>query len=199
VKVSEQGCKTNSAVALEFSFYISTSTVDSILCKIGSLEHQEKVTMLMKRWKRSQLRGKDKSQSDTPSPCLCVPLHLNCDPVLCSEAPSHATLQALGCEQLAKSEHNEPKVLVECTLSDIRKAALQRCSTCSILYTGLQNPKSRRRRGNDDDVQVRIKTNGNVDVYNTLNGYFDGEYDFLASASSGALKFSSWIVNGPFS
>jgi hypothetical protein len=142
----------------------------------------------------------DKMSADTP--CVCHRLHYSCNPSTCCEAakrkPRKKQLQAILPEE--SSAPSEQRTLMECTLKDIRQAAVNRCLTCGILYAGLNAPLNTRTLWisdeKEDDLLVSIKSSTDfVQIYSGPDRGKYGKYatfTFCASKDSGKLLHWSY-------
>lgn len=118
---------------------------------------------------------------DALTQCPCFSLHKRCNPITCNKAPSREKLA----QESSQTGSIPPRWAVGCTLSALRRSALQGCFTCGIYYAGLSIPGYFAYRGNEDHIQVKIKNNGaDVYAYNTANDYVYGELEFFTIKES---------------
>lgn len=76
-------------------------------------------------------------------PCICVNLHKSCDLSTCDEAANERQRRQAGIEHSEGSSSSIGREYIfQATLGDLRRAALQGCKTCAILYTGWASPLS---------------------------------------------------------
>jgi hypothetical protein len=115
---------------------------------------------------------------DAITQCPCFSLHKRCNPITCNKAPG----QKKPAQETFQTGSLVPQWVVECTLSALRRSALQGCFTCGIYYAGLSMPGFFAYKANEDYIQVKIKDNGaNVYAYNVKNGYVYGELEFFTT------------------
>lgn len=103
------------------------------------------------------------SASSSKSPCICLPLHLNCNPETCStlalyRATRHSPRGTPNTEPI--SDTDSPLLL--CSRLDFRQPAIEGCMTCAALYAGLRSPPKSDyadwlEPASDEDVVVEIK------------------------------------------
>ena len=132
------------------------------------------------------------------SPCVCLPLHWNCDPKSCSKAAEYGSLggQSPGATLMKRSTSDMDSPLLLCSRGDFRGQALKGCMTCAILYAGLRSPPDSDHtawlnEANDEDVVVEVKTRPDfVHVYDRNNNYRRRtNFTFYASENSSMCNF----------
>lgn len=114
--------------------------------------------------------------------CLCLPLHEACDPATCPKAPSREKRN----RRTSRPKSSASQWDVECALSALRIASLQGCFTCGIYYAGLSIPSGFIFKGDEDEVQVRIKDNGaHVSAFNSANDFLYDDLELYTTEKSG--------------
>lgn len=123
------------------------------------------------------------------APCICQPLHRNCDPKTCEKAP------------LLVTERDEPEVrssnsssvlsiencLLTCKMSELKQTALGGCVVCAIIYAGLKTPLRNQPSwvGGASDEQLTVKIDTDLRDVEIRHGEDFAAFTFFASPDSG--------------
>ncbi len=135
-------------------------------------------------------------------PCICQPLHRECDPSSCDKAPLLDEIigELEGLSSRSSLVSSAETDLVSCTMSDLKRTALGGCVTCAIIYAGLKSPVSTsgsdpalpvlaegwNNDWSDDELVVRVRTNlGSVRICLKGGGWWDmSDFTFYATPST---------------
>jgi hypothetical protein len=73
------------------------------------------------------------------SPCICQPLHRNCNPSTCDRAPSNSIVETdhFARKIIEGASSEDDFIQIICHRGELRHAALHGCVTCAILYAGI--------------------------------------------------------------
>ena len=72
-------------------------------------------------------------------PCICQPLHRNCNPSTCDRAPSNSIVETdhIARKTIEGASSKDDFIQIICHRGELRHAALHGCVTCAILYAGI--------------------------------------------------------------